>query len=254
MKLKTMKLNGAGLAVAIVLAASPALAVEDYDACVALVERDPARAEIEAGRWIAAGGGTPARHCRALALFAQGAERRAAGLLAEIAAEDRTLPGQVRAEMLVQAGEIHLGLADLAAARAAVERAMRVATDPRPVLVLSARLEAEAGNWQAAASALDHALARGEPDAEILVLRAAARQRLGQLVAARADLAWAEELAPDLPELWLEKGAVEAASGNRDAARAAWLKAIELDRDGPVAEAARLRLQRMEADLDATAR
>lgn len=240
-----MIIAGAALAT---LVAAPAGAVETYDACVALVEQDPAGAEVEAGRWAAAGGGTPARHCRALALLAQGAERSAAALMTAIAAEDRTLPGQVRAEMLVEAGGIYLGLGDLAAGRAAAERALKLAADPRPALVLSARLEAEAGDWEGAAGELERALARGEPDAEILVLRASARLHLGQLVGARADLAWAAELAPDNPALWLERGTLEAAAGNRDAARAAWLEAIELDREGPVGAAARLRLQRMEAE------
>lgn len=235
------------LAVTVILAAGAAPAVENYDDCVKLVEQDPAQAEVAAGRWAAAGGGTPARHCRALALLAHGAERRAAELMTAIAVEDRTLPNQVRAEILVEAGRIYLGLADLAAGRAAADRAMKLASDPRPVLVLSARLSAEAGDWRGAVAELEHALARGEPNAEILVLRASARLHLGENVAARADLAWAAELDPDYPALWLEKGAVEAAMGHRDAARAAWLRAIELDRDGAVAEAARLRLQKMEA-------
>ena len=238
----------AAAALAVVLAPGPGQAVEDYDACVALVENNPAGAEVAAGRWAAAGGGSAARHCRALALLAQGAERRAAELLVAIAVEDRTLPGAVRAEMLVDAGEIHLGLGDLDAADAAADRALKLAEDARPALTLSARVKAERGDWQGALDDLDHALARGAPEAGILVLRASARIHLGHLVAARADLEWAAELDPDHPALWLEKGALAAATGERAAARAAWLKAIELDRDGPVAAAARLRLQRMEAE------
>lgn len=237
----------AAAAFGVALAAGPAAAVTDYQTCVTLAGSDPERAEAEAARWAAAGGGSAARHCRALAMLALGADRSAAELLSAIAAEDRTLPAQVRADMLVEAGEIHLGLGDIEAGRAAAARALKLAPDPRPALTLSARLEAEAGNWQGAVAELDRALARGEPSADILVLRASARRRLGQLVAARADLAWAEELAPDDPALWLERGALEADSGDRDAAREALLKAISLDREGPVAEAARLRLQRMEA-------
>ena len=237
----------AAVPLAAALFATPAQAVEDYDSCVALVESDPARAAVEARQWVDAGGGSAARHCRALALLAQGAERSAAELLAAIAAEDRTLPGQVRADMLVEAGETYLGLGELAAGRAAAERALKLASNQRPALTLMARLRAEAGDWQGAVADLERALARGAPDAGILVLRASARLHLGRRVAARADLEWAEELDPNYPPLWLERGALAAAEGDREAARAAWLKAIALDRDGPVAEAARLRLQRMEA-------
>jgi hypothetical protein len=47
--------------------------------------------------------------------------------------------------------------------------------------------------------------------------------------------------------VWLERGALEEANSDRGAARSAWLKAIELDREGVVGDAARLRLQRMDA-------
>ena len=82
------------LALAVGIAGSAAAGT--YDDCVALAGADPARGEAEAQRWAQAGGGTPARHCRALALLAQGAGRRAAGLMVAIAADDRTLPDQVR--------------------------------------------------------------------------------------------------------------------------------------------------------------
>lgn len=218
-----------------------------YDDCVALAATDPVRAEIEALRWAQAGGGAPARHCRALALLAQGAERRAAGLMSEIATGDRSLPDEARSEMLIEAGEIYLGLGELELGRAAAAGALTLAREPRAALTLSARLKADQGNLPGAIDDLNRALARGEPDPGLLVLRASARLRLGDRVAARGDLLWAAELAPDLPSVWLERGALEAANGDRDAARAAWLKAIELDREGFVGDAARLRLQRMEA-------
>jgi len=221
-----------------------------YDDCVALIATDPAKADLEAHRWAQAGGGTPARHCRALALLAQGAGRRAAELMVEIAADDRTLPDEVRSEMLIEAGEIYLGLGELALGHSVASRALLLAREPRPALALSARLKASRGDWQGAVNDLDGALARGEPDAGLLVLRASARLHLGERVAARADLLWATEIAPELAAVWLERGALEAASGARDAARAAWLRAIELDRDGVVGAAARLRLQTMEADRD----
>ncbi len=226
--------------------AGPALA-GTYDDCVALAGADPDLAEAEAGRWVQAGGGSPARHCRALALLAQGAERRAAELMVRIATDDRTLPDEVRSEMLVEAGEIYLGIGEIAYGRSVASRALLLALEPRAALALSARLKAAEGDWRGAADDLDGALARGEPDAGLLVLRASARLHLGEQVAARSDLLWATEIAPDMASVWLERGVMEAAGDNRDAARAAWLKAIDLDRDGYVGEAARLKLQRMDA-------
>jgi tetratricopeptide (TPR) repeat protein len=226
--------------------AGPAVA-GTYDDCVALAGTDPARAEVEAHRWAQAGGGTPARHCRALALLAQGAERRAAELMVAIAADDRTLPDEVRSELLIEAGEIYLGLGELRLGRSVASRALLLARVPRAALTLSARLKAAQGDWRGAVNDLEGALTRGEPDAGLLVLRASARLHLGEWVAARADLLWAAEIAPELASVWLERGALEAVNGDRDAARAAWLRAIELDSDGFVGAAARFRLQKMEA-------
>jgi len=239
---RTIPLLGLALVVA-----PPAGAVETYEDCLDLVAADPARAEAEAAAWAGAGGGAAAGHCRALALMALGADLRAAKLLTEIAIGDRGLPDEVRAGLLVDAGELYLGLGLLEAGREAASRAIRLAPEPRAALALSARLKAEAGDWRRAIGDLDGALAGGAPDAGLLVLRASARLKLGELVAARSDLLWAAELDPALPSLWLELGTLEAAAGAPDAARAAWTKAIALDRDGPVGAAARLRIQRMEA-------
>jgi len=221
--------------------------VESYEACVALVATDPTQAEIEAAAWGRAGGGAAAGHCRALALRALGAGQRAAELLTRIAAEDRTIPDAVRAELLVEAGELYLGLGLVEAGREAAAQALQLASEPRAALILSARLKAEADDWYGAAEDLDRALAGGDPDAELLVLRASARRKLGDLVGARGDLEWAAEIDAGSATVWLERGVVEAADGAPDAARRAWLRAIELDRDGPVGDAARLRIQRLEA-------
>jgi tetratricopeptide (TPR) repeat protein len=236
------------LVVGLIGASAGLAAAGPYDDCVALAGTDPARAEVEAQRWAQAGGGTPARHCRALALLAQGAGHRAAELMVAIAADDRTLPDEVRSEILIEAGEIYLGLDELARGHGVAARALLLAREPRAALTLSARLKAAEGDWQGAVNDLDGALARGEPDAGLLVLRASARLHLGEQVAARADLLWAAEIAPELASVWLERGALEALGGDRDAARAAWLRAIELDRNGIVGEAARLRLQTMDAN------
>jgi len=237
---------------ALALAAAPVMvpragAVETYEGCLDLVISNPALAEARAAEWARAGGGAAAGHCRALALMALGADLRAAELLVSIATDDRTIPGWVRATLLVDAGELFLDLGRLDAGRAAAARALQLARDPRPALALSARLKAEAGDWRGAVGDLDGAIAHGDPDAELLALRASARLKLGEKVAARSDLAWAAEIAPESAPVWLERGVLAEADGDRAAARAAWLKAIELDRDGPVAEAAQLRIQKLEA-------
>jgi len=222
-------------------------AAQSYDDCVAMIETDPVAAERQAHAWAQADGGAPAKHCQALAMLAQGAEQRAAALMVEIAAGDRTLPDRVRADLFVEAGEVFLDTGRLRLAEDAVQRAILLIGPDRAPLTLGARIKAERKNWRGAVGDLDQALAEGAPDAGLLVLRASAKRRLGELVEARSDLIWAEELAPELPSLWLERGSLAERNKDRDAARAAWLKAIDLDRDGPVGKAAQLRLQRMDS-------
>ncbi len=236
--------------VAVLLAAvmgAPA-AAQSYDECVAMIETHPAAAERHAYAWVQADGGAQANHCRALALLAQGAEQQAAALIVEIAAGDRTLPDRVRADLFVEAGDVFLDTGRLGLAEDAVQRAILLVGPDRAPLTLGARIKAERKNWRGAVEDLDQALAEGAPDAGLLVLRASAKRRLGELVEARSDLIWAEELTPDLPSLWLERGSLAERTQNRDGARAAWLRAIDLDREGPVGKAAQLRLQRMDAE------
>jgi tetratricopeptide (TPR) repeat protein len=234
--------------VALLVAAPRAGIAASYEECLDLVKTNPALAETMAAAWGRAGGGAAAGHCRALALMALGADLRAAQVLVAVATEDRTIPDAVRATLLVDAGELFLGLGQIEAGQAVAQRALTLSPQaPRAALTLSARLKAETGDWKGAAADLDGALADGAPDAELLALRAAARLRLGDRISARGDLAWAEELAPDSPTVWLERGALAEAEGDRNAARAAWLKAIDLDRDGPAGDAARLRIQKLEA-------
>ena len=235
------------LAAALAAALSTPAGSLTYDDCVVMVATDPAKAEVEADRWSRADGGAPARHCQALALLAQGADAQAADLMIEIAATERTLPDEVRGTILVEAGDILLGLGALDAADRAASRALSLVQNPRGPLTLSARVKAERSDWRGAIDDLDRALAAGNPDPEILVLRASAQRQMGAQVAARSDLTWATELDPASPTLWLERGALAEDTGAKDEARAAYLKAIDLDRDGAVGAAAQLRLQRMDA-------
>ena len=233
---------------AIVLSGSGGHAqIRDYETCLDLAAEAPAKAEVAAVEWAAAGGGPAAAHCHAMALIGLGAEERAATELVRLAAEAVDLPGQARSEIYLQAGGLLLALGDLDAGMAAANRALDLAANPAPALELRAQFHAERQNWQAALSDLDRALSEGGAEPGRLVLRASAKRALGRMLAARDDLIWALELAPELPEAWLELGTVEAAINDPDAARAAWLETIRLAPDDPLAKAARARLHSLEA-------
>lgn len=237
----------AGLAMA-----QPAAAVEDYDACVALIETDPARAVEEATGWATFGGGAAARHCRALALIATGADSGAIDELLGIAAEEPELTPQARAAVLAQAGEMLLDRGEIATARTVSAQALSLAPAEPDAVALGASLRLADGDAQGAQAMLDGVLSGwtgAVPSPRLLVLRAAAARALGNLAAAREDAIRATEIAPSMASAWLERGRVSARVGDRADARAAMLRAVELDRDGKVGNAARLAFQRMEAGI-----
>ncbi|MEM7507688.1 MAG: hypothetical protein AAF415_13180 [Pseudomonadota bacterium] len=229
------------------LAALPARAVEDYDACIALAASAPEQAVAEAEAWSRFDGGWAARHCYALALAATGATRRAAVEMAGIATEAVDLPRDVRAEMFITAGEWFLDLNELGETAQTIDRAERLAPQGHKHLILSAELNAELGDLRSAIAELNRLLKARGPETEPLLLRATIKRRLGDGIGARDDAYWASELDPELPEVWLEVGQVEAMLGNRDNARAAWLRAIEKAPEDPLAETARRQLQLLES-------
>jgi tetratricopeptide (TPR) repeat protein len=230
--------------------ATHAAAVEDYDACVSLVEADPARAEREAGDWARFGGGAPARHCYALALIAIGAPISAADEMVAAASEEPGLSDLARSDLLAQAGELLVEADDDLIAALVAEQAVRLAPTNGRALGLRAAVRLRAGEVRAALRDLDEAIRAGPPTGRLLTLRAACHRRLGSATAARADALYATELSPDHAPAWVERGRAEAKLGDRHAARQSFLRAIDLDRDGRLGQAARRALQRMEAGYE----
>ncbi|MEM6661681.1 MAG: hypothetical protein AAF666_05825 [Pseudomonadota bacterium] len=229
------------------LFAGPALAVDDYDDCLALLAQDPVRAEQEAGDWARFGGGAPARHCYALSLLELGAVGTAIDELIGIASEEPDLEKPERAAMLVQAGELLLDENDDLTAQVVAEQAVQLDPNSRDGFGLRGALKLRAGEPRAALRDLNIALEGGRVNARFLSLRSAAKRRLGRLIAARDDSIYATEVAPDSARVWLERGRVETALDDKPSARQSFLRAIDLSRGQELEALAQLALQRMEA-------
>ncbi|MEM7060153.1 MAG: hypothetical protein AAF557_21435 [Pseudomonadota bacterium] len=231
--------------------AGPANAVDDYDLCIAMIVEDPARAEREAGEWARyGGGGAAARHCYALALIEIGASVRAADELIATASEEADLPNQARADLLVQAGELLVTTDYTATAAVVAGQALQLVPGDPGALGLRAAVRLANAKYRGALQDLNEALAKHKEDPRLLLRRASAQRLTGNAIAARDDASFATELAPELPDAWLERGRIEAKLGDKSGARASFLKAIELERDGKIARAAQLALQRMEAGVE----
>ncbi|MEM7423055.1 MAG: tetratricopeptide repeat protein [Pseudomonadota bacterium] len=221
-------------------------AVEAYDDCIALIAQDGPRAVREAGEWARFGGGAPARHCYAIALNENGASSRAADELLAIVDEEPDLKEDASAAILVQAGEILLELGDVLTARRVARQALRLSPGLVSALRITARSQIQTGDLQSAVDNLDRALSLRPGDPVLLVLRAAVHRQRGSLIAARDDAVFATEAAPREPSAWLERGRIAERMQDRDLARQAYLRAVDLDREGPTGRAARIALQRME--------
>ena len=233
---------------ALLLAAAPAGAVGDYDACLGLIEQDPARAVREAGDWVRYdNGGAEARHCYALALLATGAPLSAADELMALASEEPGLSDLDRSNMMVQAGEILLDAGEDLSPAIIAAQALQIAPANPAALVFRAAVRLQGEDIAGALADLDAALAQGGETADLLTLRAAARRRAGSATAARDDAIWATELDPEAPRAWLERGRAEAAVRDRHAARQSFLRVMELARGTELARAAQLALQRMDS-------
>lgn len=232
--------------IALALAAPAAAQVHDYQACMALVDTDPARAEAEAETWARLGdGGAAARHCGAMALAAQGAGRAAAQKLADLAAEPASAPPATRAEMLGQAAGLWLDAGDVGLARAALDRGLILTPDAPGLLAIRAEVHTVAGEHRAAVRDLDRALKATPGDPDLLTLRAAAWRNADNPAAALRDADAAMAVQRSATALF-ERGAAHAALGEPALAREDWLDAIDADPASPAAEQARLSLQSLD--------
>ncbi|MEM7178235.1 MAG: hypothetical protein AAGD47_02120 [Pseudomonadota bacterium] len=223
-----------------------ATAFESYDSCVAAVATDPATTIDAADKWARFDGGWPAKHCRALALIAAGAEMQGARELAGIAADAKELPPQVRSEMFAHAGDVFLQLDQVPEAKQSLDRALNLATDPAPALTLRAAIKAAEGDHRGAITDLSEVMEASGPAAGLLILRSEARHATGDLVGARDDANRAIGQSPENADAWYRSGQIEAELGNKPGARDAWLKTIDLARGTPLAQQAQINLQRMD--------
>ncbi len=228
---------------------TPAQIQGEYDRCLARAERDPEGAYEDAMNWARArGGGDPALHCAAIALFAQGSYRMSAAAFTELAETTRDRRAAIRADMTAQAGHAWMIAGDPTNALAAFDAAVEIA--PGAAVYHADRAEALAAlgqDWDAI-DALNQASDLDPNRGEIYAMRAGLYRKLNTLDLAAEDANRAVRLAPKLPEAWLERGIVNRLKNDKNAARRDFREVVLLDGDGPVGDAARENIERMELD------
>ncbi len=220
-----------------------------YDRCMDLARRDPQNGFETGSSWRDQGGGSPAKHCVAVALinlkqYAEGATR-----LEQLAIEMGNGPANLRGDVLDQAGQAWNLAGEPQRAQAALTRALALEPDNPGILIDRSIVLAGIKRYREAIDdltlAIDHD--RGRPEA--YVYRAAAYRLLDNLRLADEDAERAVALGPDLPEAWLERGNVRRQLKQDAGARTDWMKVLELAPDAPAADAARTNLEKLDVKV-----
>ena len=223
-----------------------------YNDCIAKAESDPSGAHEQAVAWTAQGGGDPARHCAALALIQLGHYEEAAARLEELAQTMNTEELRLRVEALAQAAQAWLLAGKQERAFANQTAALKLAPENLELLVDRSIVLAAASNYRAALLDLDRAHQLSPERADVLVYRATVHRYLDSPESAMRDIQGAIRLAPDLPEAYLERGILKRLNGDRNGARRDWVKVLQLDAETPAADAARVNLELLDVDPDAS--
>ncbi len=221
-----------------------------YQSCLTTARRDPDAGFEAAIAWRDEGGGPPALHCVALALFGLGQFSEAATRLEALAADMPTATTREQSAILGQAGSVWLHAGDLSRAHTVLSQALEFdPTDPELWIDRGDAL-ARGGEYWDAVDDFSAALDRDHKRLDALIFRAAAYRLLLIPDLARDDIARALVIDPDNPDALMELGAVQAGVGEFDAARATWLRVLSIAPGSSPAAAAREALQQMDVKVE----
>ena len=232
------------------LAAGPGVAGEidhaaEYDACMALAERDAEEAFESALAWRDMGGGDAADHCIAKALFVLGqygeAARRLEGLAERIAAGPA-----FKAALLDQAAQGWLLADDPGRAEGVLTAALKLAPGDADLLIDRAVARAAMSRYADAVDDLDRAVEIEPGRADVYALRASAQRYLDSLDLAEIDAERALAIDPGNPQALLERGNIRRLTGDDNGARRDWLGVLDNAPDTPAAVSARANLEAMD--------
>jgi tetratricopeptide (TPR) repeat protein len=226
----------------------PSDADAHYQYCLDAARRAPKDGLAQAEDWRADGGGFPADHCAAVALFGLKRFAEAAQRFEALAGAMMKEKPELRAGALEQAGQAWLLAGEPVKARAAFDGALRFTPRDPEIFIDRARADADAKDFATAVTDLDGALTLAPQRAEALIYRASAYRQLDQLDRARDDIEAALKMVPDDVAGLLERGNIRRLTGDRAGAGADWARVEKLAPNSPAAEAAKQNLARLAAE------
>lgn len=225
--------------VVFVALAVPALAQEmTYPDCVAMVDRAPATAEKKAAAWQVSGGGAPAMHCHAMALYALRRYDEAARVL-DALGRNRDVPSEERASLFDEAGSAWMFAGKPLQAVQSYTAALAEKPNDLSLLAARARARGVVKDFKGADADLSAALAQDINRADLLVLRASARWALGRKADAATDVVRALQVYPDYPPALVERGKMKYSAGDVAGAKHDWQKAAASGQGQTAADAKR---------------
>jgi tetratricopeptide (TPR) repeat protein len=221
-----------------------------YESCMAQARKEPDEGFEAASIWRDHGGGFPAEHCVATALYALKQYGEAATRLERLAQEMVTETPPMRADVLSQAADAWMQADQPKSAAADLGAALKLVPGNFDYTMSRAAAEAKAKDWNGAIVDLNSVIAKAAPRGDAFAQRASAYRALGDLKDAAVDAENAVKTAPDLPEAWLERGNIRRMQGDKNGARLDWRKVLELAPDSPAADSARDNIETLELHTD----
>jgi tetratricopeptide (TPR) repeat protein len=216
-----------------------------YARCMKLAKLRPAAGESFAAAWQQRGGGHPAWHCRAVALFALRRYGEAANSFDALAQAMALAPASLRAGVLDQAGQAWLLAGKPGRAYADCGAAVALRPDDPELLVDEAETAAAASYYDKAVEALDRVLQTNPGRLDALIYRAAAYRALHRLDPALADIEKALAEAPNSVPALLERGNIRSLDGDPAGARRDWTRVARLAPKSAAGRAARANLAKL---------
>ena len=190
-----------------------------YRRCMAESSATPGAALADAENWVRAGGGVPAEHCAALALFNLKRYAEAGTRLDKIAGGPAKLDVEFRVALFNQAGNAWLVAGDGARAVQSFSGALALSANDADLYADLARAQAMRRNWHEVDLDLNAALQLSPRRPDLLVLRASARRALKRYEDAKIDIEAALKIKPGDGSALVERGLLRRQLGDIGGAR-----------------------------------
>jgi len=221
-----------------------------YDTCIKAALGDPKSGFERAIEWRDTGGGAPAKHCVAVALYALGEYGEAATRLEALVNEGGGLQKSLRIALLGQAGEAWMADDQYDRAKAVLSAAIKLSPDDLGLLLQRSLAEAWSHEYFEAIDDLNRVIELKPDHVDALAYRATAYRYVGSLELASDDVERALKVKPDHPGALLERGIIRRLSSNDKGAREDWMKVIRLSPESAAADAARTNLEKLDVKAD----